>query len=1183
MQFAILGPLEVRRDGQVVALGGSKPRAVLACLLLHANEPVSAERLVAALWGDDASQASVRTVHVHVSRLRKALGDHSVVESSPAGYRLCVRPGELDADRFERLLEQGQRSLANARAENAAALFREALGLWRGPALADLAFEPFAQTEIARLEEQRLTALQGRIEADLALGRHGELIAELEQLVGEHPLRERLHWQLMLALYRGGRQADALAAYRRARTVLDAELGLEPGPELRRLEEAILQHDPSLGPPPDRIVEPPPEPECVRLPLPRPLRSPTGVPFVGRALELSRLRELWLQTEGGSRAVFVAGEAGIGKTRLAAELAQSVHVEGALVLYGRCDEGLPVPYQPFVEALGRYVRAVGPDRVGAELGRVESDLAWLLPELEVLGRPAGADPETERFRLFEAVAALVEAATREQPALLVLDDLHWAAGPTLLLLRHLIRVDRPLRVLVVGTYRATELDPAGPMALLLADVQRDARAPIVSVGGLDERAIADLLEAAAGHPLANRATAFVQALRTATAGNPFFIRELLAHLVESGAIYRDGERWAADGAAAALEVPEGVRQVIGQRVARLSGPARRALAVAAVGGQTFSLSVLEGVLGDESGLLDGLDEAVSAGLLTEAGPGEYAFAHALVRQTIYERHSVARRMRLHRRLGEALEARPDADAHVAALAYHFVQAAPDGQATKAATYALAAGRKAAAGVAYEDAAARYEQGLHALELAAAPREELRGELLLALAAARWSSGDMDKAREACRLAAELADQRGDAAQLARAALSFAGPARVEVSAAVTEPTVRLLERALASLEERDSALRARVMSRLAAVLSNFAPGRRRPALAYGAVEMARRAGDQRALAGVLSNSLWATWSPDNLDERRATAKELVDLAAEVGNASLEALARWSLVTGLLERGEIDEAERELAELDRRADALQRRFPRYLAAIARAGHAHLQGRLEDSEALAREALGLALKGQDESATQMFGVQLLFLRREQGRLDELVDLVRGFAEQYAAVPAWRFALASIYAELDRPREARRELDLVARSEFAGLPRDRYWLMSIACLSDVVAFLDDARRAEPLYQQLLPFADRYVVNGLICLGSVSGPLGVLAATMGRFDAAIRHFEDALRMSAEIRSPLWIAHTQHDYASALSRRDQPGDHEHALALLRAALATADELGLKALRDRAVRLTRQTEPSTSR
>jgi DNA-binding SARP family transcriptional activator len=1178
LEFGVLGPLEVRRDGELVELPPPRAQAVLAVLLLRANSVVSADRLCEELWPSGWPDSARSALHVHVAAVRRALGRAALTTRAP-GYLLELGEDQLDVWRFERAVRRGRVALAAGDARQGRAELELAISLWRGTPLASLGDVPCVRSEAARLEEERLTALEDRIEADLALGGHGELVGELAQLTSQHPYRERLHAQHMLVLYRAGRQADALAAYRHARTVLDAELGLEPGPELRRLEQAILHHDPSLRWPQGRIVERPSVPEF----LPRPLRSPAGVPFVGRALELARLRELWSQAAGAGRVVFVAGEAGIGKTRLAAELAGSVHADGALVLYGRCDEGLAVPYQPFVEALGRHVRAVGPDRVGAELGRVGSDLAWLLPELEVLGRPVGADPETERFRLFEAVAALVEAATREQPALLVLDDLHWAAGPTLLLLRHLIRADRPLRVLVLGTYRMTELDPVGPLAQLLADVQRDARAPAVRINGLDTGAIADLLEAAAGHPLAHQASEFVDALRTATAGNPFFVRELLADLVESGAIDRDGERWTADLAAAALGVPEGVRQVIGQRVARLSERARRALAVAAVAGQTFSLSVLEAVISDESGMLDGLDEAVSAGLLTEAGRGEYAFAHALVRQTIYEGHGAARRMRLHRRLGEALEARPDAEAYVEALAHHFAQAAPDGQATKAAIYALAAGRKAAAGVAYADAAERYEQGLNALELAAVPPEELRGELLLALAAARWSAGDMDKAREACRLAAELADQRGDADQLARAALSFAGPARLEVSPGATERTVDLLERALASLEERNSALRARVMSRLAAVLSNLAPGRRRPALAYRALEMARRVGDQRALVDVLSNTLWATWSPDNLDERRATANELVQLATDEGKPALEALARWSLVTALLERGEIDDAEYELAAQNRRAEALQRRHPLYLAAIARAAHAHLKGRLEEYEALAHEARALALKGQDESATQMFGMQLFFLRREQGRLDELIDDVRCFVEQYAAIPAWRCALALIYAELNRPRDARRELDWLARSDFAALPRDLPWLSNIAIVSDVVAILDDARRADLLYRQLVPFADRYVVRGAVCMGSVSRPLGVLATTMGRFDASTRHFQDALQMNAKIRSPLWIAHTQHEYARTLLRLQQPGDREHASELLRAALATADKLGLKTLADRALRLTRKTEASRSR
>jgi DNA-binding SARP family transcriptional activator len=252
MEFRILGPLEVRGESGPVAVAGVKPRAVLAMLLLHANEPVSAERLASALWGEEVPAGAVKTVQVHVSRLRKALADPDAVVTTPAGYRLRVRPGELDAERFARSVEEGRRALDAGDAERAAVLVREGLALWRGPALADLAFEPFASAEIARLEEERLAALEARVDADLAAARHGELIAELQQLTAEHPWRERVHAQLMLALYRSGRQADALDAYRKARRILVEQLGLEPGPELHDLNQAMLVHDPGLQPPAGR-------------------------------------------------------------------------------------------------------------------------------------------------------------------------------------------------------------------------------------------------------------------------------------------------------------------------------------------------------------------------------------------------------------------------------------------------------------------------------------------------------------------------------------------------------------------------------------------------------------------------------------------------------------------------------------------------------------------------------------------------------------------------------------------------------------------------------------------------------------------------------------------------------------------------------------------------------------------
>jgi DNA-binding SARP family transcriptional activator len=324
MDFLILGPLEVRANGDRLALGGPKQRALLAILLLNADRVVSRERLIEALWANDPPRAARHALDVNVSRLRKALGagsaGGSVLVTRAPGYMLRVEPGEVDLQRFERLVKDGRRSFELGDAERAARALREAEDLWRGRPLADLEFESFARVDVERLEELRLVGIGERIEAELALGRHLRLVAELEALAAEHPLRERLCAQLMLALYRCGRQADALATYRRARSALVEQIGVEPGPDLRALHEAILRQDPALDAP--APPELPPELE-------------TTSPLVGRTAELERLRDAWERARGGHGAVAVlSGPAGIGRTRLAAELAGEVHRQGALVRFG---------------------------------------------------------------------------------------------------------------------------------------------------------------------------------------------------------------------------------------------------------------------------------------------------------------------------------------------------------------------------------------------------------------------------------------------------------------------------------------------------------------------------------------------------------------------------------------------------------------------------------------------------------------------------------------------------------------------------------------------------------------------------------------------------------------------------------------------------------------------------------
>ncbi|MET0973149.1 MAG: BTAD domain-containing putative transcriptional regulator, partial [Thermoleophilaceae bacterium] len=385
MDFRVLGPLEVRSDHGPVELKGPKPRAVLAYLLLHANEPVSWDRVADAVWGEDVSSDSRKSVvQVNVSRVRKALGDADILTTQGAFYELRVRPGELDSDRFERYVEEGRNALAAGDPEGAATLLREGLSLWRGAPLADLTFEAFAQADIARLEEQRLGALETRVTAELAAGRHAALVGELRQLVADHPTRERLAGQLMLALYRCGRQAEALEAFQDTRRRLVEDIGVEPGPELRELQEAILRQDDSLDLQPS-VVE-----------LPRELDPAVAPPLAGRTAELAKLRERWERVEAGSGAlVTLSGPPGMGKSRLAAELAGEAHRAPAMVLYA-AGAG---PADATLDVLDRAHEATRPtllvvddaDRANPDVLARLGDLGRSLRALPVLVLACGED------------------------------------------------------------------------------------------------------------------------------------------------------------------------------------------------------------------------------------------------------------------------------------------------------------------------------------------------------------------------------------------------------------------------------------------------------------------------------------------------------------------------------------------------------------------------------------------------------------------------------------------------------------------------------------------------------------------------------------------------------------------------------------------------------------------------
>jgi DNA-binding SARP family transcriptional activator/RecA/RadA recombinase len=740
VQFRLLGPLEAQDGERRVELGRPKQRVLLAVLLVHANHVVSLDRLIEELWGAGPPPQAAASLQTYVSNLRRTLepdrparAPSRVLVSQPPGYRLVVGAGDLDAARFAALATEGHRLLQAQRPAAAARALREGLALWRGPALAEVADEGFAQAERNRLEELRVAALEDRLAADLDLGGHAAAVAELEELAGRYRFRERLAGLLMLALYRSGRQGEALQAFAAARRALADELGIDPGRWLRQLETGILRQDPGLDwapPPAEPGMSPDESGGSAGAAGPALTASATQHPeaaaddLVGREDQLAALDAILVGARGGrGRVVLVAGEPGIGKTRLAEEAARRAVSAGMQVAWGRCHEGDGAPaLWPWAQVVRQLAAELGPGELAAMLGPSVGWLGQLKPELAEPAQSAGplpvADLAVARFQLNRAVAGLLRRAAETRPLLVVVDDLHWADVPSLSLLAFLAGELKDARLVVVGTYRDVEALPGRPLADTLGALAREPVVERIALGGLDRAGVARLI----GRTIGGRpAEPLVQAVDDRCGGNPFFITELLRLL-------QSERRLAAPDAAAAARggIPVGVRDVLRRRLARLPAQTSTFLMVAAVAGRGFDLDLIEAVTGlDDEAALDAAEAAVLAGLVIEddRAAGRYRFAHALVRETIYEDISRARRARLHARVAGALVAVRGAEPEPAAeMAYHCWQAAPVIGASRALPHLLRAGEQAAAQLAYEAADEQFERALElAGQLPASPQ------------------------------------------------------------------------------------------------------------------------------------------------------------------------------------------------------------------------------------------------------------------------------------------------------------------------------------------------------------------------------------------------------------------------------------------------------------------------------
>jgi DNA-binding CsgD family transcriptional regulator/tetratricopeptide (TPR) repeat protein len=902
--------------------------------------------------------------------------------------------------------------------------------------------------------------------------------------------------------------------------------------------------------------------------LPGSLRLTSTFPFVGRAAELEVLRSLIPKAEGeGRRVVLVGGEPGSGKSRLAREFATEAAGDGALVLYGACDAVVRTPYGPFVEALEHLARILDPDELSDALGTTGGELTRLLPELSVrvadLPPPVKADPDTERHRLHTAVNDLLTSVGRHWPVLLVLEDGHWADAPTLLLLRHLARAGGSARVLLLCTFRDTQAEVPDMLSEILADLRRSDDVVRLRLSGFSGDEVTEFVRRAAGGDLGTGPPELARVIGNLTEGNAFLVCELWRALVETQSVEFADAAIRLTRPVDELGTPDSVREVVSQRLTRLAPGTIDLLELAATAGTEFELAMVRQAAGlGEPELIAALDEAVRSGIVEELPSRTlaYRFTHELVRRALYDRPSGLRRAELHLGIGEALEnAEGRSGRALADLAHHFAAAAPFGGGTRGVEYNVRAGRAAGAALAFDEAAARLQT---ALELGIESPPE-RAEVFLELGTASHRAGKALDALEAFRAAADISRELENGDLLARAATGYEEACwRPGI---VDQDAVELLEEAAAALGDDSSKLRVGLLGGLARALDFRGDHERGAIVRKSAVAMARQLQDRTGLATVLMRSYWSRGT-SSLEEIVDMLTEATDLGEQLGNTEIRAEAMAWRVPAFVALGDIDAARGEVDVLLETAEQTAQPFMLHVAEHYGSAIALCDGRLQDAEAMAlrsQEWSGL-LTGRDASGVH--GIQMFSVRREQGRLPELAPVIRILAANPKREGPWLPGLASVLVELGMEAEARRELSRVALEGLDGF-RESLWLASLTYLTDASAALGDEATAALVYPELEPLAGANVMIGHLvsCYGAADRYLGMLATTLGEWERAERHFENALELNRRMGARTWLAHTAYEYARLVVARGT-GESDQVGALLGEAATHAEQIGMPAL-----------------
>jgi DNA-binding winged helix-turn-helix (wHTH) protein len=913
------------------------------------------------------------------------------------------------------------------------------------------------------------------------------------------------------------------------------------------------------------VTERPSESAAARRREPADTPAAGETPFVGRDAARQRL-SLALDSAfaGKGRLVLLVGEPGIGKTRTAEEFASEARTRGALAFFGRCHEGSGAPaFWPWAKMLREYARTADRTTLASDLGPGAAELCELVPELrELVGDVAAPrildDDEQARFRLFESVCGFLVRASARQPLVLALDDLHWADDASLRLTRFLASELDPSRLVIVGLYREAEVRRGHPLASLLGELAGEPACERVPLRGLELEEVAQLVAGLGGEPAP---APLVATLHEMTDGNPFFIQEIVRLLIERGRL--DAEQ------ATPLALPQSVRDAIGRRLDGLSTSCNRMLHIAAVLGRDFSVALLGRVAELEpDDVLESIGEAVSAQLLVEErdSAGQYAFHHALVRQTLYDELETPERTRLHRRAGEALEASCGAHPEpvLAELAYHFFQAAVAGASDKAVDYCVRAARRALAVYAYDEAAQLLDRAVRAFELRT-PREDRRHcELLLEYAGALAISGEALRAIEIFHSAGEIARRVGDAALLARSAIGS-----YELDENHPSHGSAHLEEALDAVGERHPALRSRLLSRLIRVPPWSHSMETRDELNREARRLAEQSGDADALRDAVLARHWACQGPDRIDDRLAVARELFELAERRADPSLAARGHDVLMGAHLLRGDVEAADRDFEAYSRIASELRQPALIFQAQTWEASRAITRGELDEAQRLIRGAFERGRRIAN-LAHFVYEGQMFFVRQLRGDEDIIEASGVFFGEMseplYSWQPAIRGALALAHADRGEVELARRELDALAHADFQDLGRDEHWLAAVGLFGLVSCAVSDTRRAALLYDLLTPYADLFMIHDLLRanLGSVRKVLGDLATLLGDHDIAADHFERAIASELAAKAPLAELASRASYAKLLLIRGSRGDRRRGTAMLEETRASWSRHGIR-------------------